>query len=497
MSQQNHNLRIGWAQTDITPSEPVLIAGQFNARVSEGVENPLTATALALQTDDDHVVLVGCDVLWISDELRDRVRSRVSAGSQNAGAADLDLMKIVLNATHTHTAPELHLPSADNWSSTGIDLDAMDVEACLDFMAERLADMILRAWTSRASGGGVAFGLGHAVIGHNRRWINDRGQATMYNLDGNTEFRHIEGYEDHSLNLLATYDAGGKLSGVVVNVPAPSQVTEGNFTLSADYWHETRRNLRSRLGEDLFILPQCSPAGDQAPRPLYEKQAHERMLELQGITQREALARRIVDAVQNILSAIDKTIDRNPVLSHQVDTVKLPGYPLTQADVDDARRQADALRVRYEQEKQKLTDNPELRDQPRWYGPATTAYRQMRWHKGVIRRFERQETGQAGMSVEIHTMRLGPIALASVPFEYYLDFGIQIKVRSPAIQTFLVQLAGNGTYLPSPRSVIGKGYGSVPGSAHVGPLAGQILADHILDSLDRFFERSATNRLHP
>lgn len=43
------DLLIGWAQTDITPDAPVLLAGQFHTRVSEGVLDPVTATILAFE----------------------------------------------------------------------------------------------------------------------------------------------------------------------------------------------------------------------------------------------------------------------------------------------------------------------------------------------------------------------------------------------------------------------------------------------------------------
>ena len=73
--------------------------------------------------------------------------------------------------------------------------------------------------------------------------------------------------------------------------------------------------------------------------------------------------------------------------------------------------------------------------------------------------------------------------MAFNPFEYYLDYGLQIKARSPATQTFVVQLAGTGTYVPTPRSVAGKGYGSIPASNPVGPEGGRLLAEKILAML--------------
>ena len=82
----------------------------------------------------------------------------------------------------------------------------------------------------------------------------------------------------------------------------------------------------------------------------------------------------------------------------------------------------------------------------------------------------------------------GDVAFATNPFEYYLDYGIQIKARSPAPQTFLVQLAGAGTYVPSPRSTLGGGYGSLPASNPVGAEGGGVLRDRTVELLREYWK---------
>ncbi|MDD4789138.1 MAG: hypothetical protein PHO07_18380, partial [Pirellulales bacterium] len=69
------------------------------------------------------------------------------------------------------------------------------------------------------------------------------------------------------------------------------------------------------------------------------------------------------------------------------------------------------------------------------------------------------------------------------PFELFLDYGIQIKGRSPAIQTFVVQLAGPGSYLPSARAMASGGYGATSGSREVGPEGGERLVEWSVDVL--------------
>ncbi len=98
------NLRIGWSSVDITPDKPVLLAGQFHARVSEGVHDPVTATALAVENGDGRVIMISCDLVSIGNDLRDTVRALLKTA-----IPELRSDEILLNATHTHTAPSIGL----------------------------------------------------------------------------------------------------------------------------------------------------------------------------------------------------------------------------------------------------------------------------------------------------------------------------------------------------------------------------------------------------
>jgi len=467
------NIAIGWARADLTPEHAVLIAGQFHARVSEGVADAITATALALDAGSDHAVMVSCDFVTIPDALRDAVRSRLSASCPG-----LDPMKVVLNATHTHTGPEVRVPMTGGGhtsTGTGVDLDTMPVADYVEFAVERIAKAIADAWNSRLPGE-VAFGQDYAVIGRNRRWVDKDGVSTMYGNTDTPAFRNIEGYEDHSVGVLATRNNAGILTGLVLNVPCPSQVSEDAFELSADYWCDTRTELRRRFGDELFLLPQCSAAGDQSPHLLYGKTGDERMLKLKERTPRQEIARRIANAVEETLAPIGKEFSGDHVLKHEVAALSLPMTELTESDVQTAAKEAERLHNEYQEEKRKLAADPESRQELRWYCAVTSAYRRMKWFQGVHERFEAQKR-EATLPVEIHVLRLGEAVFATNPFEYYLDFGIHIKARSKATQTFLVQLAGAGTYVPSTRSVSGGGYGSIPASNPVGPEGGWRLAE--------------------
>ena len=92
--------------------------------------------------------------------------------------------------------------------------------------------------------------------------------------------------------------------------------------------------------------------------------------------------------------------------------------------------------------------------------------------------------------MELHALRLGEVALATNPFELYLDYGQRIKARSPARQTFLVQLSGDYLgYLPTLRAVSGGGYGALVINGSVGPDGGDLLVEKTLNTFYRLWDK--------
>ncbi len=494
-------LRIGWATVDITPDRPVVLRGQFHARVSEGVMDPVTVTALALESVrngavEDCAVLVSCDLVSIADPLRDRVRQRL-----REEVPGLDPMKVFLNATHTHSAPAYgsrnqaheaevgkergwNLPM--EWADWGVELDAMPGIEYREFAAQRIAEAVKQAWNTRKPGG-IGFGLGHAVVGHNRLIAYDSGRSQMYGATDRPDFSHVEGYEDHAVNLLFTWDADKKLTGVMINVACPSQVSESIYQISADFWCDTREELRRRLGEHLFVLGQASSAGDQSPhlvgRSNKGENAERRMERITGRNRRQQIAVRIADAVTATLPFIEPTIEWNPVFAHRVEQMELTRRLISEQDVAAAVADSNGWRERYETMRREIEDNPDIRKKDKWYTGITRAYRKTMWGTGVQDRFELQKT-QPKIPYEIHVLRIGDMALATNPFELYLDYGMQMKARSKAVQTFIVQLTGSGTYLPTARSVAGGAYGAVPASTTIGPEGGRELVEQTLVLID-------------
>jgi len=458
---------VGWAASDITPTRPVALRGQFYVRVSESVNDPLTATALAVEGRDgnggaDQAIMVSCDRVDIPDEIQQGVRE--AAAPRLPG---FDARKLFLNATHTHTAPEVRegfYPPQGPGVMTPTEYAA--------FFVERVADTAVQAWERRRPGA-VAWAFGHAVVGHNRRAVYSDGSARMYGKTDDPRFDGIEGYEDHSLNVLFFGDERHELTGLVVNVACPSQVTENACYVSADFWHEARQEIRRRRGGEVFILSQCSPAGDQSPHFLIYGREEAYMRDRLGLSEREVIGRKIANAVEELLPPALGSAHTDPVFRHVVRAVRLPVRMITDEELQAARSEAERLEAW----------------KPESERDASTRFIMLGRCRGVIERHRRQEA-KPHYETELHVLRLGDVAIATNPFELFLDFGIRIKARSSALQTFLVQLAcGTGGYLPTAKAVAGKSYGAEPASNLVGPEGGQALVDATVEEIARLWEK--------
>ena len=153
--------------------------------------------------------------------------------------------KIIANVTHAHTGPS-HYTEAFNFTASDrpedrcpVHMEIASSDEYRTWLSTTMAEMVAEAWNGRKPGG-IAYGYGYAVVGHSRRvcYFDDvskrsaanatdtfavNGHAVMYGNTNDDNFSHYEAGADHFINLLYTFDAAGKLSGAIINVPCPSQ----------------------------------------------------------------------------------------------------------------------------------------------------------------------------------------------------------------------------------------------------------------------------------
>jgi len=392
----------------------------------------------------------------------------------------------------------------------------VEVEPCIVYrtwLAQTFAEMIAEAWDKKAEGG-IAYGYGYAVVAHSRRvcYFDDlskragvdktntfavNGTAAMYGNTNDDNFSHYEAGADHFVNLMFTFDAQNNLTGAIVNVPCPSQNSEHEWHLTADYWNETRNAIRAKFG-NIFILPQCAAAGDLSPRILHYKKAQDRRFRLKygdcqidprvkGVTEmyaRKDIAERIAAAFEEVYSWAKNDIKTDVKVSHKVSMVELDQYRITEDDLEYSK---DGLATSKAQSYVK-TDDKEA-DMVKNTAIVSNRNRFL----SVIKRYESQKTTTT-RPMEMHVLRIGDIAFATNRFELYMDFQHRIQARSPFEQTFIVQLVGQpnecalgGGYLCTERAFEGRGYSAIVFSIQTSPKGGQELVEETVKQLKELY----------
>jgi len=465
------NIYIGASSVDITPETPVALMGQFHLRIAEEINTPLSANIIALESQEngeglDTAIFVSCDLVYIPNQVWSLVRDGV--GKRLPG---FSVEKIILSATHSHTSPVLEDSTDYTTFMYKLPGGITQVSEYRTYLVSQIVSGIIEAWRSRIRGE-VSWGTRRAAIPYNRRVVYADGEAKMYGNANDPGFESLEGYEDHDVQALFFWNDRDELIATSIDVSCPAQEVEGDRRVDADYWHPVREKLKEIYGADLVIAGWIGASGDQSPHPIYRKAALQRMVELSGVSRMEDIALRIVNAVKHIYEIVKSDRYSDLVFRHEAAIIELPMRIITVAEYLESRRISQEAFTA-------ISADPQL---------AEKLNTRMTWHGDIVKRYEAQKkTPTPQYETEVHVLRLGDIAICTNQFELFTDYGIQIQAQSKALQTFVIQLAGPGTYLPTEKAIRGGGYSAVCQSNSVGAAGGKILVATTLEMLNGFW----------
>ena len=494
-------LLIGWSEMDLTPKKHVALAGQFAERISEYVEKPITATAMAVSDGAEQMIFVSCDLIFTTSNLVDAVRKNL-VNNQIGIVPE----KVIISAIHTHTGPvyprekgaissasarvqlEKFLKDGQRYiekQEVSHNCDIATGEEVFEFLVSQITDVIIDAWQKKTFAS-FSNAFGRAPVGMCRRAVYSDGSAQMWGETNNATFTELEGGNDSGIELMYVFDDKEKLSGIVANLSCPAQCVQHRLFISPDLWGEVKKLLREHFGEEIFLLPLCSAAGDQCPVDLIrwvqpesdvndpnidrkyplDRKADPSMFDIKGMKLvGKRIARKIISVYEEGLDDCQATVE----FKHERHLMKLPLRRVTPEQVKNAER---AIRE-YLNEKCGDVD----------YIDAA----KLQVHLGILRRAELQHSVNVH-SAEVHIIKFGTVAIATNPFELFLDYGNRIKARSCAEQTFLIQLAcGADGYLPTEKAEQGGHYSAFVSSGLVGHEGGDILVRETLDAINKLF----------
>lgn len=149
-------LRAGLARIDITPTQPVRMAGyESRKELSQGVHDPLSARAVAFEQNGHRLVLVSVDTLGLYNGTAEPLRKAIL---ETCGVKPSELF---LCAIHTHSAPTLML-DADKGPASNVEYTKT--------LQTKLPEVV-RAALQRLAPVELAVGSGSSPVGVCRREV--------------------------------------------------------------------------------------------------------------------------------------------------------------------------------------------------------------------------------------------------------------------------------------------------------------------------------------
>ncbi len=444
-------LRAGTAAVDVTPQEfPLNMPGNFSANMAESAHDPLHSRALVLDDGTTTLAMVLVDNLGVAPEVIEEVKKLAS--EETGIPAD----KMLICSTHSHSCPR-------SGRTTGPALEVAYNKLLMAGMVKSIVDA--HATLQPAAVGAAAHPLPEEV--RNRRWylkpgkmpLNPFGKMDKVKMNpsrSSTVLDRPAGPIDPDVTILSVQDAKRKPLALWANYSLHYVGHTPKGQISADYFGEFSRLMPSRLsvGEAFVAMMTNGTSGDINNIPFGITRPPREPFE-----QIRIVAQRAADAAWFAHRKIEKHHSDTPLGMVQREVVLKYRRP-TEEQIAEAKK---VLAV---------TDEEEIKKLPR------LAHH---YARNTVRAAEREEDT---LSVKVQAIRIGDLAVCTIPFEVFAEIGLDLKARSPFSQTMVISAAnGRYGYLPTPEQHELGGYETWLGTNYVEEQASVILTNSLVEML--------------
>ena len=444
-------LQAGAAAVDVTPNEyPLYMPGGFSENPATSAHDPLHARALVLSDGTTMLAMVVLDNLGASPEVLEEAKQ--IAASKTGIAAE----RMLICSTHTHSGPPSNTKEGP-----------APAVAYRKLLVEGLAESIVQAHAALkpAAVGAATHPLPEEVF--NRRWflkptkmpLNPFGKLDMVKMNPGTSPEVLDrpaGPTDPEITILSVQDDRRRPLALLANYSLHYVGGTPRGQISADYFGEFARLMPSRLraGDAFVAMMSNGTSGDINNIPFtVTRPPREPFEQIRIVAQKAAdttwLAHRKIDSHRSDVRL--GMVEREITLKYRRPT---------EEQVAEARK---VLAVKDEDEIARL---PRLAQH---------------YARNVVRAAEREEDT---LTVKLQAIQIGDLAVCGIPFETFVEIGLDLKDRSPLPQTMVIGLAnGRHGYLPTPAQHRLGGYETWLGTNTVQEDTSDILTANLLEML--------------
>jgi len=459
---QSPPIKVGMAETDITPPNGFPMAGYYHERLAEGVRDPLKAKAIVFRQGNRSAALVVADLTGIARDLYIAVRR---AAAKETGIAE---HHIVLSATHSHTAPDYTRHLYEYLDNTPDSDDAHDnypeklIAGCVDAIVranKSVQPVIIEAGSARQK----------TPVAFNRRFVMSDGSVRTWQSHSNPDVVRAAGPIDPDIGLLRfRLEQDRKTIGVLSNF-ALHLDTVGGKQWSADFPFYIQQCLRKEFGDaaiSVFGIGTCGDINHSDPNRRERNKT-------------DFIGNSIAETIGAALPQL-KPVEA-PTFQVRTTTVNLPMRDVTQQDLSRAKELIPIAQAGGKVEFFELVSayRAVVLDQLQHKVPRTDWQKLLTW--GLSHAWH--GVGQS-LPTEVTTMTLGSdVAIVFLPGEVFVELGLAIKQGSPFRTTLVIELSNcvETMYIPTRAAYAGGSY-EVTNSA-LRPGCGEMLVEAALKLL--------------
>jgi len=408
-------LYAGAASIDITPTQSLHLFGYPHVeRFSTGVHDPLLASALYVCAGDGEALFVATDIIFVSKKLVASARQRINVSTGIAPDS------ILISATHTHSGPGTVRYASNEADPTVPEPDEEYLQQLEDGIVEAACRSVKK--TERAEIG-VATADG-SCVGSNRR--DPAGMS----------------HPDVPVLMVRSLDNNVNLAAMLICSMHPTVLHEDSTLISGDFPGLARQYLQQHaLGESCVVLHHSGASGNQSPRHVIRETSFAEATRLG-----EELGKAVASSIENV-----QFRDAVAIRSKRIETqLPLRAFPSD----DEARRELDQARTRFEQLQSTGAPPPEIRTaECDVFGAEETLTLSRAAANGKL-----QAYAETCLPAEVQVISVGPWNFVALPGELFIEFALEIEANSP--NTHVITLA-NGElqgYLVTEEALREGGY---------------------------------------
>jgi hypothetical protein len=243
--------KVGLAQANITPSQPLLLAGYASRKKPfEKVVGNLYVKAMVLEDfEGQRGVLVTCDLIGFSPDVIEPICERI------AKKTGLKREQILINASHTHSGPQIRLKGAAK-GEPGTGEALRNVEYTHQFQ-DKAVEVVTQA-LGRLEPARLSWGGGVIDFAMNRREFTPRGVILGVNPRGLT---------DRGVPVLRVDGPDGQLRAVLFGTAVHgTTLGDTSYLLCGDFAGFAQENVQERFPK-AQVMYMLGCAGDTNPYP--------------------------------------------------------------------------------------------------------------------------------------------------------------------------------------------------------------------------------------